>query len=359
MVSSGTSPSGTVLPKTSPPGSPSGALTVAEAAGRLGVSRRQVQRLASSGALRATRSPGGALVIDPASVPVTPAARPGRGRPWSPPMAWGALWRLAGLDPSWLTAHQRRRLDGLLDGVEPERLLAAVRHKATVERFVASPRAVEALRPCVAVTDGPADRQGAADLHGYVAPDRLAELTARHPITRHPDGNVVLHVTDVPVTDRAEMPAPVRAVDRGDLVALDDLLHPDTDRPWMTAADVAEAIGEELARGDDDFAFRMLARGVADFRSRRRPADVARFLAPPAPAGTGDERWDTLLAATVRRECRRRGVPAPAWTDVPPLRSWWFPLLASPRLVARTLQRTPVDLSVLGIWLDANALETA
>jgi hypothetical protein len=226
--------------------------------------------------------------------------------------------------------------------------------RAVAERFVAGTHAVEALRPFVAVTDGP------ADLQGYVTAERLAELVAHHPITRDPAGNVTLYVTEqTAVTDLSEVPSAVRAVDRADLVAVDDLLRGrgDDDRAWMTAGEVAGAIGEELGRGDEDFAFRMLARGVADFRSRRRPADVARYLAPPP--STGDERWDALLAAVVGRECRRRGVPAPAWTDAAPLRPWWFPLLASPRLVARTMQRTPVDFSVQGIWLDANALETA
>ena len=324
-------------------------LSVAEASQQLGVSRRQVQRLAAAGTLRATRGVGGALAVDAASVP---AVRPGRGRPLSAAVAWGALWQLSGLPADWLTAVQRRRLAGLLRGVEPERLVAAVRNRASVERFVAGPRAVEGLAAAVAVTDGP------ADLQGYVTPARLAELTAHHPISRDPGGNVTLLVTDVaPVDGRADMPAAVRAVDRGDLVALDDLLHGPVDATWMTAADVAEAVGEELARGDDDFAFRMLARGVADLRSRRRPADLARFLAPPP--STGDGRWDALLAAAVRRECRHRGIPAPAWTDVAPLRPWWFPLQASPLLTARTMQRTPVDFSVLGIWLDGNALETA
>jgi len=326
-------------------------LTVAEAAGQLGVTRRQVQRLAAAGTLAARRGPGGVLAIDGGSLP---AVRPGRGRPWSAPVAWGALWRLSGLEPSWLTPVQRRRLDGVLPGIEPERLLASVRHRATPGGFTAGPRAVEALRPFVAVTDGP------ADLQGYVTPDRLAELAAHHPIARDPAGNVVLFVTELTaVAELDEVPEAVRAVDRGDLVALDDLLHHDADagRAWMTAGEVAEAVGEELERGDEDFAFRMLARGVADLRSRRRPADVARFLAPPP--STGDERWDALLAAVVGRECRRRGVPAPGWTDVEPLRPWWFPLLASPALTARTMQRTPVDWSTKGIWLDANALETA
>jgi len=270
-------------------------------------------------------------------------------------MAWAALWQLSGLDPPWLTVAPRRRLGRLLASVDADRLVVATRNRATVERFAAGPRVSDALRRLV-----PA---------GYVSPGRLAELTAAYPISRDPAGDVVLHVADfapVDVDGRRSMPEAVVAVDlaaSGDpagLVRLDDLLHGDhgdTDRTWMTAGDVAQAVAEELQRDDDDFAFRMLARGVADFRALRRPADVARFLAEPST--TGGPRWDALLAAAVRRECRLRSIPAPAWTDVPPLRPWWFPLLPSPRLAARTMQRTPVDFSDRGIWLDANALETA
>src|SRR5688500_3989009 len=167
-------------------------MSVAETSRRLGVSRRQVQRMASSGTLRASRTPGGALAVDAGSLPTF---RPGRGRPWSPTMAWGALWRLSGLEPGWLTAAPRRRPDGLLDGIEPERLLASVRNRARPEVFLAGAHAVEALRPFVAATHGP------ADLQGYVTPARLAELTAHHPIARDPGGNVMLLVTDLAAID--------------------------------------------------------------------------------------------------------------------------------------------------------------
>src|SRR5688500_12902239 len=116
----------------------SSALSVADTARRLGVSRRQVQRLVSAGTLRAERGVGGALVVDPASVP---AVRPGRGRPWSPAMAWAALWELSGLPAEGLTPAQRRRLPGLLATAEPDRLVAAVRQRATSGSFTASPRA--------------------------------------------------------------------------------------------------------------------------------------------------------------------------------------------------------------------------
>jgi hypothetical protein len=123
----------------------------------------------------------------------------------------------------------------------------------------------------------------------------------------------------------------------------------------MTAGDLAVAISQEVARGDRDFALRLLARSVADFRALRQPDEIEAFLA--APPTTGDQRWDTLLAGTFSRECRLRGNPIPAWTRVPPLDVWWFPD-NDPMLTARTMQRTPVDLHVLGIWLDGAALES-
>ena len=129
---------------------------------------------------------------------------------------------------------------------------------------------------------------------------------------------------------------------------------PDAARTWLTAADTAGAIREELARGDTDFALRILARALSDLRALVDPDDLAAFLAEPP--STGDHRWDTLLAASIGRACRQARIPAPAWTDAPPLRSWWFPVF-DPILTARTMQRTPVDLAARGIWLDARALE--
>src|SRR6266545_2521134 len=123
----------------------------------------------------------------------------------------------------------------------------------------------------------------------------------------------------------------------------------DARRTWMTAADTARAIRDELARKDEDFALRILARCVADFRALIAPPDLDAFLA--RPPSTGDIRWDTLLATTVSRECRLRQIPAPDWTEVPALPSWWFPI-PDALLVARTMQRTPIELSIHGIWLD-------
>jgi y4mF family transcriptional regulator len=125
-------------------------------------------------------------------------------------------------------------------------------------------------------------------------------------------------------------------------------------RTWLTTGDVAEAIRDDLDANDTDFALRTLGRAVADFRRLIDPDDVATFLAEPP--STGDHRWDTLVAATISRECRLAGIEAPSWTKTVPLASWWFPVF-DPILTARTMQRTPVDFSTRGIWLDSRALE--
>jgi len=126
---------------------------------------------------------------------------------------------------------------------------------------------------------------------------------------------------------------------------------------WMTARAAAEAIKGELATGDDDFALRTLIAAINDFRGLRDPSEIQDFLRRPRP--TGDRRWDTLIAASVAQACRPRGVTPPRWTRRAPLESWWFPSGGGGLLAARTMARTPIDFSRLGIWLDASAFQTA
>jgi hypothetical protein len=102
---------------------------------------------------------------------------------------------------------------------------------------------------------------------------------------------------------------------------------------------------------------RTLIGAINDFGELRDPAEIQDFLRRPRP--TGDRRWDTLLAASVARACRRRGSIAPKWTRRAPLESWWFPSDGGGLLAARTMSRTPIDFSRLGIWLDASAFQTA
>lgn len=128
-------------------------------------------------------------------------------------------------------------------------------------------------------------------------------------------------------------------------------------RTWSTTRRAAEAIKALLQAGDEDFALRVLIGAINDLRDLRDPAEINEFLRRPRP--TGDRRWDTLIAAAVAQACRRRGVPVPKWTRRTPLESWWFPADGGGLLAARTMARTSIDFSRLGIWLDSSAFQTA
>src|SRR5450631_3526137 len=104
----------------------------------------------------------------------------------------------------------------------------------------------------------------------------------------------------------------------------------------------------ELRQGDDDFALRTLIGAINDFRELRDPAEIQDFLRRPRP--TGDRRWDTLLAASVARACRRRGEPrtevdppCAAGVLVVPVRRWGT--AGRPHDVSRTHRRrsSPTD----------------
>jgi HTH-type transcriptional regulator/antitoxin HipB len=179
-----------------------------------------------------------------------------------------------------------------------------------------------------------------------------ADLAARAEVSRqwlvevesgHPRAEIgrlleVLKVLDLELTTTPAC--------QGDGLALDRMLP---------APSLARAVRKEIAGGDTNFALRLIGRSIDEFRHLAR-ADWPAFLA--SPPSTGDHRWDTLIAAAFRRECRRFGVDTPSWAAVTPLPTWWFPIWDR-LLVARTMQRTPIDFSVLGIWLDAKALEVA
>lgn len=85
-------------------------MSVSAAAQHLGVTPRQVARLAHAGELTVTRRIGGALLLDGASVHRRVQARPARGRPATPSGAWAALAVLSGQAADWLEPSAMSRL---------------------------------------------------------------------------------------------------------------------------------------------------------------------------------------------------------------------------------------------------------
>jgi hypothetical protein len=205
-------------------------------------------------------------------------------------------------------------------------------------------------------------------LEGYVTPDRFEWIREDFPVVPDRSGNVMLRVSEfAALVEGDTMPLAFAGADMAEsddrldagrgLLLVDDLLRDFNDDPrsWLTVSDIARAVADELERGDEVFALRVLANALSAARSLTEPADIVRFL--QEPSSTGDRRWDVLLAAAVARECRLRGVRARGWTDVPGLEPWWFPALIDETLIPLAVQRTPPELASKGVWLDAGAFE--
>src|SRR3954447_1523369 len=86
-----------------------------EAAARLRVSQRQVERMVASGALSTVGTIGRTTLVDPMSVARLAQTRTRRGRPLSTSGAWGLLFAWSGRKAPWLTAGQRRNLRALVE----------------------------------------------------------------------------------------------------------------------------------------------------------------------------------------------------------------------------------------------------
>lgn len=112
-----------------------GEMTTVASAEVLGVSARQVARLARVGELTVTRTVGGALLLDGASV--HRLAKQGRhnGRPWAAATAWAALALLSGERVDWLDAPAMSRLRHRLRASSASELCWMTRRRAMVHRM--------------------------------------------------------------------------------------------------------------------------------------------------------------------------------------------------------------------------------
>jgi len=193
------------------------------AAERLGVSRRQVQRLITSGELPAQRTAGDAWLVDALALNALTRGRPVRGRPWAEATAWAALWQLSGPDATWLEPRAAARLTARLEHMSPDMLAHACRRRAAAHRFRASESFLDALRERVVLT-GPsatsvADFDMDADsrrVDGYCSHSSLDDLIAQFHLATDEHGNVTLRVVETRadlLLDRRAMPIAVVAAD--------------------------------------------------------------------------------------------------------------------------------------------------
>lgn len=110
-------------------------VSVTAAAAELGVSPRQVARLAHAGELEVTRVVGRAFLLDAASVHRLGQMRRQRGRPWNERVAWAALALLSGQEAQWLSEPERTRLKHRLRRIRAGDVAFFARRRAVTVRM--------------------------------------------------------------------------------------------------------------------------------------------------------------------------------------------------------------------------------
>lgn len=187
-------------------------MSVAEAAARLGVSPRQVARLADAGELRIARRVGGNLLLDSASVHQRERAHPHRGRPLNAAGAWAALRLLSGErvdnapDPSTLSRLRARLRRSTADDVAwmvRRRALGAARMQGWGDTAGLVPTGLSALADerwssLFGLSDAPFD-----GFDGYVAQQDYAETANRLGLVEDREGDYSIRL--VPVGARWEV----------------------------------------------------------------------------------------------------------------------------------------------------------
>jgi hypothetical protein len=175
-------------------------MSTQQAADRIGVSVRHIQRMVTSGDLVAI----GTDRIDVDSVAQWLAQRQGsRARAWEEATAWAAVALLEGEQAPWLGQAQRSRLRSTLTQLTADELAARTRNRARVLRYRAHPRAgghlIRALVPS-GVGEALGDLTAVAGrIDGYVARSKLLDLVIRYRMEIDPTGDLTLRETGMPM----------------------------------------------------------------------------------------------------------------------------------------------------------------
>ncbi len=131
---------------------------------------------------------------------------------------------------------------------------------------------------------------------------------------------------------------------------LDLVVRPRTRRGASSLSELAPAIANDLAAGEEQAAIRLLFGFADDFRGSGRPGQAALIEHEPAP--TGDARFDAALAATAEFFAAEVELPAPEWVNQPNrfVEPWWF-IASRPAFHAYTLAHTPAVFARHGVFV--------
>ena len=179
------------------------AVTVAEAAERLGVSRQAVHGLISSGRLVKAGTVGRTALVDLASLERAERTRARRGRPWTESTAWGALSLLSGGSAEWMEGTHRSHLKRWLRDLGVDDVIDLARGRAAVRRFRTTPDVVDELRGhllptgAAALADAETARlfgltEGAGTADGYVMAGDAVRLQEGLGLIDDREGNVTI-----------------------------------------------------------------------------------------------------------------------------------------------------------------------
>lgn len=129
------------------------------------------------------------------------------------------------------------------------------------------------------------------------------------------------------------------------------------DRWWPTMSEVALNVRDQLEAGHEDQAFRLLMDGINRLPDAAAHDQLAETITQPPTIG--NEKWDTLLAASVRYRLHSMGHRPPAWTFKQPLSVFWWPTRISPSQQYNDMAHTPAEFRRVGIFIDEKEFTSA
>lgn len=129
-------------------------------------------------------------------------------------------------------------------------------------------------------------------------------------------------------------------------------------RGAASLAELAPTIEQDLEKGREQDALRLLFGFADDFRGSSRPGAIE--LIAEKPPATGDSRFDAALAGVAEFFATERGIPIPPWVDQPDrfVEPLWF-VTSRPEFDAYTLANTPAVFTRHGVLIAREVFERA
>lgn len=122
-------------------------VTLADAARRLGVTRRHLNDLLTSGEIDGRKLSSGAWMINTDAIARFERLRKGAGRRMAPETAWAVLFELSGIRATWLPARTYARVRERIRDDTGEDIAAAVAYRAKSHAFHADGAELDDIVP--------------------------------------------------------------------------------------------------------------------------------------------------------------------------------------------------------------------